>query len=272
MPGEQQRFLVWGSGAIGGTVGAYLARAGHAVTFVDLVEEHIERICTPPGLRITVRRHCRRCPQRTPRAAARVCVLTFRVATIQGPVDEFSVVAPAVLPPDLEGQWDIVFLAVKAHHTRAAAEALAAHLSPDGYVVSFQNGLNELEIADVVGIGRTVGAFVNYGCDYQQPGEIMFGNHGAVVLGELDGSASSRVVALQAVLSAAFNPDAVVTDNMCVYYAEIVCLIGKKSEPFPSCLLLRLRCCCFHTNLSCSAALATCGASLATARCSRQRR
>ena len=55
MPGEQQQFLVWGSGAIGGTVGAYLARAGHAVTFVDLVEEHIERICTPPGLRITVR-------------------------------------------------------------------------------------------------------------------------------------------------------------------------------------------------------------------------
>jgi 2-dehydropantoate 2-reductase len=54
MPGEQQRFLVWGSGAIGGTVGAYLVRAGHAVTFVDLVEEHIERICTPPGLRITV--------------------------------------------------------------------------------------------------------------------------------------------------------------------------------------------------------------------------
>ena len=93
-------------------------------------------------------------------------MLTFRVTTIQGPVDEFSVVAPAVLPPDLEGQWDIVFLAVKAHHTRAAAEALAAHLSPDGYVVSFQNGLNELEIADVVGIGRTVGAFVNYGCDY----------------------------------------------------------------------------------------------------------
>jgi len=28
-------FLIWGAGAIGGVVGAYLARAGHDVTLVD---------------------------------------------------------------------------------------------------------------------------------------------------------------------------------------------------------------------------------------------
>ena len=45
------RVLVWGAGAIGGTVGAYLTRAGHDVTFVDLVPEHVDAIRA--GLRIT---------------------------------------------------------------------------------------------------------------------------------------------------------------------------------------------------------------------------
>ncbi|TME92776.1 MAG: hypothetical protein E6I40_10540, partial [Chloroflexi bacterium] len=28
------RFLIWGAGAIGGTIGAHLARAGHEITLV----------------------------------------------------------------------------------------------------------------------------------------------------------------------------------------------------------------------------------------------
>ena len=35
------RALIWGAGAIGGTLGAYLARAGHDITLVDVVEEHV---------------------------------------------------------------------------------------------------------------------------------------------------------------------------------------------------------------------------------------
>ena len=46
------RCLVWGAGAIGGTMGAYLARAGHDVTLVDTVEEHVAAI-NSSGLRIT---------------------------------------------------------------------------------------------------------------------------------------------------------------------------------------------------------------------------
>lgn len=36
--------LIWGAGAIGGTLGAYLARAGQDVTFVDIVPEHVAAI------------------------------------------------------------------------------------------------------------------------------------------------------------------------------------------------------------------------------------
>ena len=36
--------LIWGAGAIGGTLGAALVRARHAVVFVDIVEDHVAAI------------------------------------------------------------------------------------------------------------------------------------------------------------------------------------------------------------------------------------
>ena len=35
--------VVWGAGAIGGTLGAHLARAGHDVLFVDRAADHVAR-------------------------------------------------------------------------------------------------------------------------------------------------------------------------------------------------------------------------------------
>ncbi len=162
---EADRVLIWGAGAIGGAVGAFLARAGHDVTFVDIVPDHVAAI-RGPGLRIT------------------------------GPVAAFSVSAPAALPAELRGTWRHVYLCVKAHHTAEACRALAPHLAEDGYVLSLQNGLCERVIADVVGPARTIGAFVNFGADWHAPGEIMYGNRGAVVLGEIDGRMTPRLAAL----------------------------------------------------------------------------
>ena len=46
------KFLVWGAGAIGGTLGAFLARAGHDITLVDTATDHVDAI-NANGLRIT---------------------------------------------------------------------------------------------------------------------------------------------------------------------------------------------------------------------------
>jgi 2-dehydropantoate 2-reductase len=142
------RFLVWGAGAIGGTLGAYLARAKHDITFVDVVDDHVDEIARS-GLRIT------------------------------GPIDAFTVRAPAVTPATLSGQWDTIILATKAHHTEAATRALLPHLTDTGCVISAQNGLNELAIARLAGPERTVGSFVNFGADYLEPGVIHYGGRGA---------------------------------------------------------------------------------------------
>lgn len=177
--------VIWGSGAIGGTIGAYLRRAGRDVLFVDVVPEHVREI-----------------------AAGRL--------RIDGPVDQFTTGGPAVVPEAMTGRHKLIILAVKAHHTAPATQALAPFLAEDGAVVSCQNGLNELVIAEIVGRGRTIGAFVNFGADYQEPGRITFGLRGAVVVGELDGRTTPRIQALHETLKL-FEPDAVLSDNVFGY-------------------------------------------------------
>jgi 2-dehydropantoate 2-reductase len=179
------RSLIWGAGAIGGTLAAHLARAGGDITVVDTVAEHVDAIARD-GLRVT------------------------------GPIDAFTVRVPAFTPHALSGTWDEIILATKAHHTGAAVRALLPHLGADGYVVSAQNGLNELAIAEVVGVERTVGAFVNFGADYLEPGVIHYGGHGAVVVGEIDGRITSRITALRDAWQH-FDPLAMVTANIWGY-------------------------------------------------------
>jgi 2-dehydropantoate 2-reductase len=179
------RTLIWGAGAIGGTLGAYLARAGGDVTMADTAVEHVDAVMRD-GLRIT------------------------------GPVDEFTVRVPAFTPQTLSGAWDEIILATKAHHTNVAVRALLPYLTAGGYVVSAQNGLNELAIAEVVGPARTVGAFVNFGADYLEPGVVHYGGHGAVVVGEIDGRVTPRATAIRDAWRQ-FDPHAIVTANIWGY-------------------------------------------------------
>ena len=177
--------VIWGAGAIGGTIGAHLSRAGHDVLYVDVVPEHVAAI-----------------------EAGRL--------TIEGPIASFTTGGRAATPDRVTGKHKLIILAVKAHHTEAATRALAPHLAEDGAVVSCQNGLNELIIADVVGRERTIGAFVNFGADYLEPGRILYGVRGAVVVGELDGARTPRITALHRLLQL-FEPDAVLSDNVFGY-------------------------------------------------------
>jgi len=176
---------VWGAGAIGGALGAHLARSGHEVTLVDRVGEHVEAIRSG-GLRIT------------------------------GPLAEFTARILAFAPDELAGTFEHIVLAVKAQDTEAATRALAPHLGADGYVVSAQNGLNELVIKGIVGDARTIGCFVNFGADYLEPGVIQYAGRGAVVVGEIDGRVTPRLVELHRALRD-FEDRAVLTTNIWGY-------------------------------------------------------
>jgi len=177
--------LVWGAGAIGGTVAAYLRRAGLDITVVDANADHVRAI-RHGGL------------------------------TIDGPIDAFTQPLPAFTPDDVAGVWDTALLCVKALHTADAARQLAAHLSPDGVVVSLQNGFNEVTIAEALGEQRTMGAFINFGADVTAPGVVHFAGRGAVVIGELAGAHTPRLARVHTALLH-FEPAAIVTDNIWGY-------------------------------------------------------
>lgn len=182
---NQDTILIWGAGAVGGTLGAYLARAGEDVLLVDIAEDHVAAM-NRDGL------------------------------AIEGPVEQFTQPVRAATPAQVNGRFRRVILAVKAHHTQQAVRALKPHLADDGSVLSAQNGLNELLIAAEVGAERTVGCFVNFGADWLGPGRILLGNRATVALGELDGRASARAADYHRLLRL-FEPAAVLTPNIWGY-------------------------------------------------------
>lgn len=180
-----EQVLIWGAGAIGGILGAYWTRAGVPVMMVDIVPEHV-RACAIEGL------------------------------SIEGPVEEFRQIVPCVTPDQVKGTFSLVVLAVKAQATEAALAQLLPHLHADGFILSAQNGLNERVIVQHAGQGRTMGAFVNYGADWIGPGRILFGNRGAVVVGEIEGPPRDRTAAMHRLMQV-FEPDAVLTDDIWAY-------------------------------------------------------
>lgn len=175
---------IYGAGAIGGTVGAYLASNGVRALLVDRDAQH-------------------------------VAAMNERGLTIQREDGDFTVPVQAVEPEALSGPLDLVLLAVKAQHTEDALDVIAPLLTPTSTVVSLQNGLCERTIAARIGAERTVGCLVNFAADYVEPGTIFFGGAGAIELGELDGVYRERLQTIHHLL--ALVGEVKVTDNIWGY-------------------------------------------------------
>ncbi|OUC05731.1 hypothetical protein RY27_25465, partial [Litorilinea aerophila] len=146
-----------------------------------------------------------------------VAAINRQGLTIRGYQETFTVPAQAVTPDQMPDQLGAVILAVKAPATRAAMAAIAPRLAPDGFVVSAQNGLNELIIAEMVGQERTIGCFINFSADYLEPGLIHFGGPGAFYIGELNGAITPRLERLQADLGHWGGGPVRMTDNIWGY-------------------------------------------------------
>lgn len=181
-------FLIIGAGAIGGSLGGYLHRAGHAVLLVDAAEDHV-RAMQAGGLRIEGR-------------------------------EDLHVRVPAVTPDALAAALGgrpagTVVLAVKAQHTEEALQPLLPHLVAGSVVLSMQNGLNPSAVAKLVGADRTLAACINsMAADWLEPGRILYGGPGTIRIGELDGRMTERVAQLSGVLRAAYVGNTQATPNV----------------------------------------------------------
>jgi 2-dehydropantoate 2-reductase len=168
-----KKILFVGAGAIGSYLGAFLSRAGHAVTLVDAWAEQVDTI-NRKGISVT------------------------------GPHDPFEARPTAVhlheaqrMPRD----FDVAFIAMKVYDTEWATQLALRHLKPEGYVVSSQNCWPDPRVAAVAGVDRSVGLIMSkIGVACWRPGEVERGmerggnkGHDVFRAGEHDGRITPRV-------------------------------------------------------------------------------
>ena len=155
------KIAVIGPGAVGCLLGLSFAQAGEDVHLVDYRPERVA-LLRQQGIRL-----------QTPGGVSRLL-----------PV-------PCWLPADV-GPCGLVIMAVKAHQTAAAAQALPLLLAPRGLALSLQNGLGNLEeMARVVGPERLLAGITYLGVTRQAEGQILYAGQGEVIIGALPGSTVS---------------------------------------------------------------------------------
>jgi len=131
-----------GTGAQGASIGADFALAGHDVTFIEQWPAHVEAI----------------------RANGITVNLPSRTINARVPALHFCQVA------EIKEKFDLIFLVVKAYDTKWVTQMIEPVLAKDGFVVGLQNGMTHLDIASVVGAGRTLGAVIEIASNMFVPG------------------------------------------------------------------------------------------------------
>ena len=189
------KIAIMGTGAVGGYAGAHMAHAGEDVTFIDPWPEHVERMRSH-GLKIS---HIRDVPEFTTKVRA------LHLTDAQQLAKETPI--------------DIAFVCMKSYDTEWAATLIAQYLSPNGFIVSLQNCMNEETIAGVVGWGRTVGCIASsITVDLCEPGHVRRAagksgtKHTVFRTGEVHGRVTDRVREICRLVSLADS--AMVTENL----------------------------------------------------------
>lgn len=162
---------VMGSGALGGSFGGRLARAGEEVTFIAR------------GAHL---------------AALREHGLTVRMPE----AEDFHLAARATDRPEEIGPVDLVLFCVKSYDLEPAAAAIRPLIGPDTVVLPVQNGIDAAErIARVVGPEPVIGGISYGGGTIEAPGVILVnGAFRRLLVGELEGGSSPRTERIVAAL------------------------------------------------------------------------
>jgi len=157
------RIAVLGSGGIGGYYGALLARSGHDVVFIAR-GAHLE-------------------------------AMQRRGLTVRTSEGESTIPVTASADTAGVGTVDLVLFSVKSYDTATAAQALTPLMARDTAVITFQNGLDNVEaIAAAAGPEAVLPGVVYVALQLIGPGVILrTGGEGKVVFGELSGILTERV-------------------------------------------------------------------------------
>lgn len=181
MSEEEPRTLVVGLGGIGGIVTAHLLEQEQAITPLT-TNDAIADAILQNGYEIHEDGESRKVPGKVVRS----------------------------LPDDTE-PFDFILLATQPPQVEAAAASVAKHLSKDGFLVCFQNGLCEERVAPIVGPERVIGGIIAWGASMLGPGRYERTSSGGFTIGRLDGSYDARLERL-AILLESIGPVDITTN------------------------------------------------------------
>src|SRR5260370_15132809 len=170
------RVGVLGSGGIGGYYGALLANARHDVAFIAR-GAHLE-------------------------------AMEQRGLTVRTPEGESTLRVTAVADTRTVGPVDLVLFCVKSYDTESAAQALAPLMARNTAVVTFQNGVDNVEaIGTVVGAGAVLVGAVHIALQLAGPGVVLrTGGEGKAGFGEPTGAPTQRVQPIPRALAQSGTP------------------------------------------------------------------
>ena len=143
MTAETAKIAVYGAGAMGTVLGAFLTAGG---LYVDLIT----------------------------RNQAHVTGLREQGATIVCQADgvERNIKVHAIFPSEMAEKYDVIFLMTKQRQNSEILEFLLNKLSPNGVICATQNGLPEAGIAEIIGKERTYGAVASFGATFLGEGRV----------------------------------------------------------------------------------------------------
>lgn len=125
------KYAIYGAGAMGTILGAYIAKAGYDIDLISRNTSHIEGMKT-------------------------------HGAHVTGTVDFYQKVN-ALLPSEMKDKYDIIFLTTKQLDNENVVRQLVPFLADDGVICTMQNGLPELSVSNVIGKDRTFGCAMAWG-------------------------------------------------------------------------------------------------------------
>lgn len=159
------RIVIFGAGAIGSLLGALLSKQ-HDVVLIGR-QPHVDTIRSK-GL--TVQGHTR----------------------FQGQITAKNSL------DDVAKDVDLLLLTVKSYDTLAAMKQARSILSDQTIVLTFQNGLNNIEkIQSVVPKQQILAGVTTHGVVFHEPGVIHHTGVGRTLIGEFDGSETKRLKEIQ---------------------------------------------------------------------------
>jgi 2-dehydropantoate 2-reductase len=164
------RVLVIGAGALGGYYGACLVRAGADVTF--LVRSGRAEQLRRDGLRIV------------------------------SPHGDFALQPKLMMANDLREPFDVVLVGVKSYSLDDAMSQFAPAVGPNTMILPILNGLKHIDALTArFGAAQVLGGLANVSAGLDADGRVVqFMANQTIVFGEIKGSFSERVLALQSLL------------------------------------------------------------------------